>query len=66
MTAPRLHWTTAEIQDILPTDVDVHQVGGLIDIYLDTNHVVHQRVRLTYCQAVKLQHQLARHLSETT
>ncbi|APE18272.1 hypothetical protein BOH72_26325 [Mycobacterium sp. WY10] len=65
MTAPRPHWTTAQIQDILPVDLDAHAVGGLVDLYLDTNAVAHQRVRLTVDQAVGLVAKITRELMRT-
>lgn len=62
MTPPRLHWTTAQVQDILPVDIDAHAVGGLIDVYVDTNQIAHQRVRLTVDQAVGLVAKISREL----
>ncbi|QEN13462.1 hypothetical protein ACRDU6_12995 [Mycolicibacterium sp. ELW1] len=62
MSAPRPHWTTAQIHDILPVDIDAHAVGGLVDLYIDDNSLVYQRIRLTLDQAgvlvAKISHQL--------
>jgi hypothetical protein len=64
VSTPRPHWTTAQIHDILPVDIDAHAVGGLIDVYADDNSLVHHRLRLTHEQAArlvaKISHQLMR------
>lgn len=62
MNPPRPHHTTAQVMDILPMDVSVEAVGGLVDLYLDTNDVVYQRVRLTADLACALYRDLAAHL----
>ena len=64
MTSTRPHWTTAQVLDILPVDVDVHAVGGLVDLYLDTNSPTYQRIRLTAEQAIQLAYQLNEQLSK--
>lgn len=40
--------------DTLPCDVAVEVAGGLVDVYLDTNHPVWQRIRLDTTNALKL------------
>ncbi len=54
MTTPRPHHLSATTVDTLPCDVAVELAGGLVDVYLDTNHPVLQRVRLDATNALKL------------
>lgn len=54
MTAPRPHHTSAETVDTLPCDVAVEIAGGLVDVYLDLNHPVWQRIRFDTTTALKL------------
>lgn len=60
--APRPHHLNTPVVDINPTDLAVEQVGGCTDVYLDTNCVTWQRVRLTPEQARQLYIELADHL----
>jgi hypothetical protein len=58
VTAPRPHHQSATTVDTLPCDVAVELAGGLVDVYLDTNHPVWQRIRLDTTNALKLYRQL--------
>ena len=58
MSAPRPHHHNAPTVDTLPCDVAVELAGGLVDLYLDTNHPVWQRIRLDATNALKLYRQL--------
>lgn len=64
-SAPRPHWTTAEVHDILPVDIDVNAIGGLIDIYCGTD-AQHWRIRLTHSQSHSLIAKMAHQLIKTT
>ena len=58
MSAPRPHHISAPTVDTLPCDVAVEIAGGLVDVYLDLNHPVWQRIRLDTTNALKLYRRL--------
>lgn len=63
MNAPRPHHLSATTVDTLPCDVAVELAGGLIDVYLDTNHPVWQRIRLDTSNALNLHRELGLRIS---
>lgn len=62
-TAPRPHHLTAETIDTLPCGVAVEVSGGLVDLYLDMNHPVWQRIRLDAATALRLYRQLGEQIT---
>jgi hypothetical protein len=63
VTAPRPHHQSATTVDTLPCDVAVEVTGGLVDVYLDTNHPVWQRIRFDTTTALKLYRRLGELIS---
>lgn len=63
LAAPRPHHLSAELIDTLPCDVAVERAGGLIDLYLDVDEPVWQRIRLDTGNALKLYRALAHRIS---
>ncbi len=59
MNPPRAHHLSTPTIDILPCDIAVEPVGGLVDIYADTNTLSWHRLRLTADQAIALYYRLA-------
>jgi hypothetical protein len=64
VSAPRPDHISAHTVDTLPCDVAVEVAGGLVDVYLDTNHPVWQRIRLDTTNALKLYRQLGERVTK--
>jgi hypothetical protein len=64
VSAPRPHHISAPTVDTLPCDIAVEIAGGLVDVYLDVNHPVWQRIRLDATTALKLYRQLGERVTK--